>query len=220
MWRLGGVCALALLCMTGVGQATAVHAGWPTIGNLLIDKDTSGGSHVLRGAPGVHNELLGGYGSDTLYGGNAGDVIWADYHPDFSGYDAAHTYCPSMSAYIQTLTYKPKTPAELDMVRTAYRQSDAACRAQPALTGKAAGSPPPPQTAYIYAGNGNNFIYATDTTNFVWTGTGKTMVHASVGGGVIHCQSAKAIVFLSKRSRPHYRLPGCRHLSYFTSGHA
>ena len=27
-----------------------------------------------------HNELLGGHGDDTIYGGPAGDVIWADYN--------------------------------------------------------------------------------------------------------------------------------------------
>jgi hypothetical protein len=25
--------------------------------------------------------LLGGYGNDTIYAGDAGDVIWGDYHP-------------------------------------------------------------------------------------------------------------------------------------------
>jgi Ca2+-binding RTX toxin-like protein len=29
----------------------------------------------------VHNELLGGHGSDTIYGGPHGDVLWADFMP-------------------------------------------------------------------------------------------------------------------------------------------
>ena len=29
----------------------------------------------------VHNELLGGHGSDTIYAGPIGDVIWGDYKP-------------------------------------------------------------------------------------------------------------------------------------------
>ena len=29
----------------------------------------------------MHNWLLGGYGDDTIIGGNRGDVIWGDYHP-------------------------------------------------------------------------------------------------------------------------------------------
>ncbi|HET6509164.1 MAG TPA: hypothetical protein VFG42_20380 [Baekduia sp.] len=28
-----------------------------------------------------HNELLGGHGNDTIYAGQQGDVIWADYKP-------------------------------------------------------------------------------------------------------------------------------------------
>jgi hypothetical protein len=28
-----------------------------------------------------HNELLGGHGSDTIYAGPAGDVIWGDFRP-------------------------------------------------------------------------------------------------------------------------------------------
>jgi hypothetical protein len=27
-----------------------------------------------------HHELLGGHGSDTIYGGGSGDVLWGDYH--------------------------------------------------------------------------------------------------------------------------------------------
>lgn len=29
----------------------------------------------------VHNELLGGHGNDTIFGGPAGDVLWADFKP-------------------------------------------------------------------------------------------------------------------------------------------
>ncbi len=30
----------------------------------------------------VHNELLGGHGNDTIYGGPHGDVLWADFMPN------------------------------------------------------------------------------------------------------------------------------------------
>ncbi len=30
----------------------------------------------------VHNELLGGHGNDTIWGGPAGDVLWADFMPN------------------------------------------------------------------------------------------------------------------------------------------
>lgn len=57
------------------------HAGWPPDQCLKMDKRGAGRSHVLIGLNGVHNYLLGGYGNDTIIGGNRGDVIWGDYHP-------------------------------------------------------------------------------------------------------------------------------------------
>jgi len=58
------------------------HAGWPPKQCLKMDKGPPGEHHKLVGLPNVHNWLLGGYGSDTIIGGNKGDVIWGDYHPD------------------------------------------------------------------------------------------------------------------------------------------
>jgi len=207
-------------CAAAAGQANVTHAGWPAIDNLVIDKDTSGAAHVLRGTPGVHNELLGGYGSDTIYGNDAGDVIWTNYHPDYTLFDQTMTWCPGLSAYINLLAVKPATRPDLLAVKEAFKQSDAQCQALPARTGKPVAVYPRNEVGTVHAGNGKNFIYATDTTNFVWTGTGPTIVHASTGGGVIHCESDKVIVFLSKRSRPHYQLPGCKHLTYRFLGFA
>ena len=64
-------------------------AGWPRDQHLVMDRGPAGRHNVLRGWPRVHNYLLGGYGDDTIYGGAAGDVIWADYHP--SGWPAFQT---------------------------------------------------------------------------------------------------------------------------------
>ena len=44
-----------------------------------MDKGPAGRTHTLVGLNGVHNWLLGGYGSDTIIGGDDGDVIWGDY---------------------------------------------------------------------------------------------------------------------------------------------
>jgi len=71
---------LAIALAAGASAMTS-HAGWPPDQHLVMDKGPAGQHHVLRGEPGVHNYLLGGYGDDTIYGGNDGDVIWGDYHP-------------------------------------------------------------------------------------------------------------------------------------------
>ncbi len=61
--------------------ASTSEAGWPAKECLKMDKGRAGRSHTLVGLDGVHNWLLGGYGNDTIIGGDRGDVIWADYHP-------------------------------------------------------------------------------------------------------------------------------------------
>jgi hypothetical protein len=65
---------------TAAADSTS-EAGWPAKECLKMDKGPAGRSHTLVGLNGVHNWLLGGYGNDTIIGGNRGDVIWADYHP-------------------------------------------------------------------------------------------------------------------------------------------
>ena len=61
--------------------AEASHQGWPPDQCLKMDKGSAGLSHTLLGLRHVHNWLLGGYGNDTIYAGERGDVIWGDYHP-------------------------------------------------------------------------------------------------------------------------------------------
>ncbi len=62
--------------------AEANHAGWPADQCLKMDKGPAGLSHTLVGLEHVHNWLLGGYGNDKVFAGDAGDVIWGDYHPE------------------------------------------------------------------------------------------------------------------------------------------
>jgi hypothetical protein len=75
------------------------------------------------------------------------------------------------------------------------------------------------QVNYLYGGAGNDFIYASHGTNYIWTGGGRDIVHAHFGGGEIHCDSSTVTVYLSHMSRRHYRLFGCRHISYKTLGY-
>ena len=62
--------------------AEANHEGWPHDECLKMDKGPAGLSHTIVGLKHVHNWLLGGYGNDTVFAGDAGDVIWGDYHPE------------------------------------------------------------------------------------------------------------------------------------------
>ena len=80
---------LGLLACCATALAMTSHAGWPPNQHLVMDKGPAGVKHVLRGRPGLHNYLLGGYGNDTFYGGDRGDVIWGDYHP--SGWPSHQT---------------------------------------------------------------------------------------------------------------------------------
>ena len=154
---------LAALAQAAPAVAMTNHAGWPADQHLIMDRGPAGRSNVLVGHHGVHNYLLGGYGDDTIYGGNAGDVIWGDYHE--SGW-------------------------------------------------------PSSQTAVIHAGNGSNFIYANDTVNYVWTGTNPaTVVHAHENSGVIHCENPQIVVFTSRNALPHYKLDGCRRISFYSVGY-
>jgi RTX calcium-binding nonapeptide repeat (4 copies) len=155
--------ALAIALIGPTAAAMTSHAGWPRDQHLVMDKGPAGRHHLLKGVAGVHNYLLGGYGDDTIYGGEAGDVIWGDYHP--SGW-------------------------------------------------------PRHQTAVIHAGNGKNFIYANDTVNYVFTGTNPaTVVHAHEDGGVIHCENPRIVVYTSHHALPHWKLRGCRHISFYSVGY-
>jgi hypothetical protein len=160
--RTAAAALVGLLAFAMPALAMTSHAGWPPNQHLVMDHGPTGRANTLTGEQGVHNYLLGGYGNDTIYGGDAGDVIWGDYHPSGESY----------------------------------------------------------QTATIHAGNGKNFIYANDTVNYVWTGTNPaTVVHAHEGSGVIHCESSGIVVFTSHHALPHYKLDGCRHISFYSVGY-
>jgi hypothetical protein len=153
---------LAVLACAPAAVAMTSHAGWPPDEHLVMDKGPAGQSRTLTGRAGVHNYLLGGYGNDTIVGGDSGDVIWGDFHP--SGEKR--------------------------------------------------------QTAVIHAGNGKNFIYANDTVNYVWTGTNpKTVVHAHENGGVIHCENPQQVIYTSHHAKPHWKLDGCRRISFYSVGY-
>jgi hypothetical protein len=150
----------AAAAVAAVAAASTSHAGWPVFGHRQINKADA--NITLNAVPGVHNELLGGNGDDTINGSNVGDVLWGDYKP---------------------------------------------------------GNQPTTQVDHINAGTGKDFIYASHGTNIIYTGGGGDVVHAHYGRGQIHCGSARDLVYLSHASRPHYKLFGCKRISYKTLGY-
>ena len=80
--RAGSVRGSARAGSASARAAGTSEKGWPPDQCLKMDKGSAGRRHTLVGVLGVHNWLLGGYGNDTIVGGNVGDVIWADYHPE------------------------------------------------------------------------------------------------------------------------------------------
>jgi Ca2+-binding RTX toxin-like protein len=157
---LGGTLAAALAIGPLAGAlASTSHAGWPPIQHLYQNKTDA--NATAHGVANLHNELLGGNGSDTLYAGRAGDVLWGDSKP---------------------------------------------------------GAQPTTQVDTMVGGPGNDIFYASHGVNVIDTGTGKDIVHAHYGRGTIRCRSAADIVYLSHKSRPDYKLSGCRQISYATAG--
>jgi Ca2+-binding RTX toxin-like protein len=80
--RILSLAVLALaVAVTGTAIAKTSHAGWPTInGDHKMHKQDQSGT--LRATKlDKHNELLGGHGSDRIYAGHVGDVLWGDYKP-------------------------------------------------------------------------------------------------------------------------------------------
>lgn len=59
--------------------ACAGHEFWPRLTLADVQRGNKYGGGILRGRPGNSDELLGWHGSDVLYGGAKGDVLWADH---------------------------------------------------------------------------------------------------------------------------------------------
>lgn len=78
---VGGVATADHIEGTSCGRsmACADHDYWPKMTLSDVQRAKPGGTNVLRGRTDRVNELLGWHGSDTLYGGEKSDVLWADH---------------------------------------------------------------------------------------------------------------------------------------------
>jgi Ca2+-binding RTX toxin-like protein len=72
---------------------------------------------------------------------------------------------------------------------------------------------PATQKDKLFGGPGNDFLYASHGHNEIHTGGGKDAVLARYGYGTITCDSAAAVVNLSRRSQKKYKLTGCKHIT-------
>jgi hypothetical protein len=152
----------ALAAPAAIAVASTSHAGWPVIARADLQINKTNANITLNAHPGVHNELLGGAGNDTLNGGNLGDVLWGDYNGDNN---------------------------------------------------------PTTQVDHINGGTGKDYIYTSHGTNYVVTNGGGDVIHAHFGSGQIHCASKTDLVYLSRKSKPHYKLFGCKRISFATLGY-
>jgi Ca2+-binding RTX toxin-like protein len=152
---------VAALIAAATANASTSHKGWPKInGDLIMHKQDQSGE-IRATKLDKHNELLGGNGSDTIYAGNVGDVIWGDYK---------------------------------------------------------GGTQPTTQVDHLNGGPGPDFIYASHGANFIVSGGGKDVIHAHYGHGSIHC-SPQTTLFISHKAQSHYKLDGCKKISYKTVGY-
>jgi Ca2+-binding RTX toxin-like protein len=76
---------------------------------------------------------------------------------------------------------------------------------------------PATQRDVITGGAGKDHIYASHGTNTIVTNGGADQVHAHYGRGTITCATKKPLIFLSHRSKPHYKLNGCTRITFRSS---
>ena len=71
----------------------------------------------------------------------------------------------------------------------------------------------------LNGGGGNDFIYASHGANDINGGRGNDTIHAHYGrSGSIDCGSGNDLLFLSHRSKPHYRISNCERTTFKHEG--
>jgi hypothetical protein len=207
--RIACCLAVALLPVPGAA-AEASHAGWPPItGTLLMNKTDS--TRPLDARPG-HDPFDGAdptYSCDAVH--RLGRCQSFLVPCDLSGVLAA-TCRLGQLVVAPVAVHNELLGGHGDDTIYAGPEGDV-------LWGdyKPSGQPTT-QVDHLTGGAGDDFIYASHGQNSIDTGTGHDTVHAHFGRGEIRCGSPDAVVFLSHRSRPGYRLVGCAHVSFRLAG--
>ncbi|MEA2275686.1 MAG: hypothetical protein QOC78_646 [Solirubrobacteraceae bacterium] len=77
---------------------------------------------------------------------------------------------------------------------------------------------PEAQVDNLIGGPGRDFIYASHGTNDISSGAGNDVIHAHFGRGAIDCGPGQDTLFISHRSKPHYKIVNCERVSFKTLG--
>jgi Ca2+-binding RTX toxin-like protein len=197
---LPAVVAAGLLVPAGSAAANTSHAGWPDITGVLLmnklDRD-----RPLDARPGA--DPFGGADASYSCDGIHSSRACVTFHRGRS----------RRTARLRRTGHNELLGGHGNDTIHAGQQGDV-------LWGdyKPSGQPTS-QTDQLWGGPGNDFIYASHGRNVIHTRGGRDVVHAHFGRGEIHCESSRVTVFLSRRSRPGYRLTGRCHVSYKTLGY-
>jgi hypothetical protein len=188
---------LSLLLPVAAASAKASHAGWPRITGMLL-MNSQDQSRPLDGRP----------GQDPFDGTD----------PSYSC-DGLHRNSSCVrSAARRRITVVPSTIGHNELLGGHGNDTIHAGPVGDVIWGDFKPCcQPAKQVDNLYGGPDDDFIYASHGLNYIYTGGGHDVVHAHFGrGGEIHCDSSNVLVYLSHRSRPRYRLFGCKRISYAT----
>jgi hypothetical protein len=193
---LAAAIALALL-VPELASGKASHAGWPKITGML---------------------LMNGNNQNRPLDGRPGQDPFDGTDPSYSC-DGVHrkSFCVRSASHRRTTTVVPAGIGHNELLGGHGNDTIHAGPAGDVIWGDFRPCcQPQTQVDYLYGGPKKDFIYASHGLNRIYTGGGHDVVHAHFGRGEVHCDSPDALVYMSHKRRPHWRLFGCKRVSYAT----